>query len=126
MTDPTGLKLESRELVREAVEAALDRKAIDLRVLDLSGVAPFTDYFLVCSGNTERQVQAIARAVQKRLRDRGMRPLHEEGVQHGWWALLDYGDFILHIFTRDKRSYYGLEGLWADGTDVSIEFGSGG
>jgi len=126
MTDHTEPSSRPRELVREAVTAALDRKAIDLRVLDLSGIVTFTDYFLVCSGASERQVQAIAKAVEKRLRDSGSRPLHEEGVRHGWWALLDYGEFVLHIFTREKRDYYGLEDLWADAPDVSAEFASAG
>jgi ribosome-associated protein len=126
MTDRTEPSSQPRELVREAVAAAIDRKAVDVRVLDLSGVVTFTDYFLVCSGTSERQVQAIAKAVQKRLRESGFRPLHEEGVRQGWWALLDYGDFVFHIFTREKRAYYGLEGLWADAPDVSAEFDGGG
>ncbi|MGH9381401.1 MAG: ribosome silencing factor [Thermoanaerobaculia bacterium] len=110
------------EMVQEAVTAAQDRKAIDVRVLALAEVADFTDYFLVCSGATERQVQAISDAVEERLRQRGMRPLHVEGYRHGWWTLLDYGDFVFHVFTDEKRAYYGLERLWADAADVSDRF----
>lgn len=124
MTDRTEPSSQSRELVQEAVVAALDRKAVDLRVLDLRGIVTFTDFFVVCSGTSERQVQAIAKAVEKRLRELGCRPLHAEGVRQGWWALLDYGEFVFHIFTRDKRAYYGLEGLWADAPDVTAELSS--
>lgn len=113
-----------REMVQAAVAAAQDRKAIEIRVLALGEVSDFTDYFLVCSGATERQVQAISDAVEERLRQRGLRPLHVEGYRHGWWTLLDYGDLVLHVFTDDKRAYYGLERLWADAPDVSDQFAS--
>lgn len=113
-----------REMVQAAVAAAQDRKAIEIRVLALDEVSDFTDYFLVCSGATERQVQAISDAVEERLRQRGLRPLHVEGYRHGWWTLLDYGDLVLHVFTDDKRAYYGLERLWADAPDVSDQFAS--
>lgn len=113
-----------REMVQAAVAAAQNRKAIEIRVLALGEVSDFTDYFLVCSGATERQVQAISDAVEERLRERGLRPLHVEGYRHGWWTLLDYGDLVLHVFTDDKRAYYGLERLWADAPDVSDQFAS--
>lgn len=113
-----------REMVQTAVAAAQDRKAIEIRVLALDEVSDFTDYFLVCSGATERQVQAISDAVEERLRQCGLRPLHVEGYRHGWWTLLDYGDLVLHVFTDDKRAYYGLERLWADAPDVSDQFAS--
>lgn len=113
-----------REMVQAAVAAAQDRKAIEIRVLALGEVSDFTDYFLVCSGATERQVQAISDAVEERLRQRGLRPLHVEGYRHGWWTLLDYGDLVLHVFTDDKRAYYGLERLWADAPDISDQFAS--
>lgn len=112
------------EMVQAAVAAAQDRKAREIRVLALGEVSDFTDYFLVCSGATERQVQAISDAVEERLRERGLRPLHIEGYRHGWWTLLDYGDLVLHVFTDDKRAYYGLERLWADAPDVSDQFAS--
>lgn len=113
-----------REMVQAAVAAAQNRKAIEIRVLALGEVSDFTDYFLVCSGATERQVQAISDAVEERLRQHGLRPLHVEGYRHGWWTLLDYGDLVLHVFTDDKRAYYGLERLWADAPDVSDQFAS--
>ncbi|HEV7519156.1 MAG TPA: ribosome silencing factor [Thermoanaerobaculia bacterium] len=108
--------------VREAVAAAEDRKAIDLRVLHLSRISDFTDYFLICSGTSERQVQAIANSIEERLRDEGARPLHIEGYNRGQWVLLDYGDLVVHVFDIQTRGFYALERLWADAPDVTQHF----
>jgi ribosome-associated protein len=108
--------------VREAVAAAEDRKAVELRVLHLEKVSDFTDYFLICSGTSERQVQAIADSVQERLREERVRPLHVEGYNRGQWILLDYGDFVVHIFQEEPRRFYSLERLWGDAPDVTNEF----
>jgi ribosome-associated protein len=110
--------------VRAAVAAALDRKALDLRVLRLGAVTDFTDYFVVASGTSERQVQAIADGVEERLRQEGVRPLAIEGHGPGQWVLLDYGDFLVHVFTEPRRAFYGLERLWSDAPDVTAEFGA--
>lgn len=114
--------LDIRERLREVVAAAQDRKAIDLRVLYVDEVSDFTEYFLICSGTSERQVQAIAEAVQDKLRGDKIRPLGVEGLRHGSWVLMDYGEFVVHIFDDEIRSYYGLERLWADGSDVTEAF----
>ena len=108
--------------VRTAVQAIQDRNAWDLRVLDLSKVSEFTDYFLVSTGGSERQVRAIADAVNDSLREGGTRPLHIEGLEYGQWVLMDYGDFLVHIFNEPLREYYRLERLWADAPDVTGEF----
>jgi ribosome-associated protein len=108
--------------VREVVTAALDLKAVDLRVLHLEAVTDFTDYFLICSGTSERQVQAIAEAVDERLRAGRVRPLHVEGRGRGHWILLDYGDFVVHVFDEEHRSFYALERLWGDAPDVTASF----
>ena len=108
--------------VRTAVGAIKDRKALDLTVLDLSQVSDFTDYFLVATGGSERQVRAIADAVNEQLRAEGTRPLHVEGQEHGQWVLVDYGDFLVHIFSESLREYYRLERLWADAPDVTADF----
>jgi ribosome-associated protein len=110
--------------VREAVAAAEDRKAIDLRVLHLEKVSDFTDYFLICSGSSERQVQAIADAVLQRLRSEKVRPLHVEGYNRGQWVLLDFGDLVVHVFQEEPRRFYALERLWGDAPDVSATFRS--
>ncbi len=120
-TNPTPL-LDSQARVREAVAAAEDRKAVDLRVLHLEKVSDFTDYFLICSGTSERQVQAIADAVQERMREERVRPLHVEGYNRGQWVLLDYGDFVVHVFQEEPRRFYSLERLWGDAPDVTNEF----
>ncbi len=107
--------------VRIAVAAADDRKAISLKVLHLEKVTDFTDYFLLCSGTSERQVQAIADSVLERLREAKVRPLHMEGYNRGQWVLLDYGDFVVHVFQEEQRKFYALERLWGDAPDVTAQ-----
>src|SRR5687767_5309563 len=123
MTTSPAASSDTFARVREAVAAALDRKAGDLRVLHLGAESDFTDYFLICTGTSERQVQAIADAVEERLRQQGVRPLSAEGYAHGQWVLLDYGDLLVHVFTEGRRGFYGLERLWSDAPDVTAEFG---
>jgi ribosome-associated protein len=108
--------------VRTAVAAAEDRKAQDLKVLHLGDVSGFTDYFLICSGTNERQVQAIADSIEERLRAERVRPLHVEGYNRGQWVLLDYGDLVVHVFQEQPRSFYALERLWSDAPDVTGDF----
>ncbi|HXT50236.1 MAG TPA: ribosome silencing factor [Thermoanaerobaculia bacterium] len=118
----TDAAAQTAEAVREVVAAALDRKAEDLKVLEVGELTHFTDYFLVCSGQNPRQVQAIADGVERRLRDHKLRPAHVEGYQTGQWVLMDYGDFVLHVFLQERRRFYGLERLWGDAPDLTAEF----
>jgi ribosome-associated protein len=120
ITQPTPVPTLDR--VRQAVSAADDRKAVDLKVLQLEKVTDFTDYFLICSGTSERQVQAIADAVQERLREHRVRPLHVEGYNRAQWVLIDYGDLVVHVFQEEQRRYYALERLWGDAPEVSAGF----
>ena len=109
--------------MRTAVSAALDKKASDLDVLAVSKLTSIADYFLLCSATSERQSQAIADSVIDRLREEDrVKPLLVEGTTPGRWILLDYGDFIFHIFTEDCRRFYGLERLWGDAPNVTAEF----
>jgi ribosome-associated protein len=109
--------------VHTAVSAALDKKAIDLDVLAVSELTSIADYFLLCSATSERQAQAIADSVVDKLReDDRVKPHLVEGATPGRWILLDYGDFIFHIFTEDCRRFYGLERLWGDAPNVTAEF----
>lgn len=108
--------------VRSAVAAAEDRKAVDVKVLHLGKVSDFTEYFLIASGTNERQVQAVADAVEERLRAEGVRPLHVEGYNRGQWILLDYGDLVVHVFLEEPRRFYALERLWGDAPEVTAEF----
>jgi ribosome-associated protein len=114
--------LDTATRVRDAVAAAEDRKAGDLKVLHLAQVSGFTDYFVICSGTSDRQVQAIADGIQERLRSEKVRPLHVEGYNRGQWVLLDYGDLVVHVFQEEPRRFYSLERLWGDAPDVTAEF----
>ena len=101
-------------LLTIAVRAALDRKAFQVTVLDLTELTSFTEGFVICSGAHGRQLGAIAEEVERRLRAAGSRPLHVEGARESEWILLDYGDFIVPLFTEDKRRYSALDALWGD------------
>jgi ribosome-associated protein len=109
--------------VHTAVSAALDKKAFDLDVLAVAGLTSIADYFLMCSATSERQAVAIADSVVDKLREEDrVKPRLIEGTTPGRWILLDYGDFIFHIFTEDCRRFYGLERLWGDAPNVTAEF----
>ncbi len=108
------------ERVWAALHAAGERKALDLVVLDLRQIASFTDFFLIASGTNVRQVQAIADAVVEELRKHGSRPARVEGYNAAEWVLLDYGDFILHVFEEKARRFYDLERLWRDAARVPV------
>lgn len=101
--------------VAGAVGAARDKKAVDVVVLDLRKAGGFTDYFVICTGNNPRQINAIADGVNETLRkDFGERPALAEGVHKSEWILLDYFNFVVHVFSRDCRAFYGLERLWGN------------
>jgi ribosome-associated protein len=98
-----------------AAEAAADKKAQDIAILDVSKQLVITDYFLICSGNTERQVRTIAEEVERKLAGNfSTKPYRREGEREGRWVLLDYVDFVVHVFHREDREYYNLERLWSD------------
>jgi ribosome-associated protein len=111
-----------RARVRAAVAGAVDTKAEDVRVRHLEPVTSFADYFVIASGTNERQVQAIANAVEESLRALGVKPLHVEGFAAAQWILLDYGDFLVHALLEERRTYYGLERLWRDAPEVTADF----
>lgn len=98
--------------LREAVRAARDRKAQELKVLDLEGICSFTSFFLICSGTSTRHTQAICDAIQEKLRASGISPTHVEGYSKAEWILLDYLNFVVHIFSERAREFYDLERLW--------------
>jgi len=109
---PNEIENDEHSDVGLAARSASEKKARDLVVLDLRGVASFTDYFVICTGNNARHVQSIADAVEDDLRKLGRRPLHTEGYSAAEWILLDYGDFIMHVFNPTSRKFYDLERLW--------------
>ena len=111
--------------VAAAVDAARDKKAMDTVVLDLRKADGFTDYFVICSAANARQITAIADAVQETLKQQlGERPAVAEGVKNSEWILLDYFNFVVHVFSRECRSFYGLERLWGNATRYEFSDGA--
>jgi ribosome-associated protein len=106
--------------VSTVVRAALDKKALDVVVLDLRNTPAFTDFFVLCSGQNHRQVKAIADAVEEALRASKVRPSHIEGYERAEWVLMDYFDFIVHVFAPQTREFYSLERLWGDAERIDI------
>jgi ribosome-associated protein len=106
-----------------AVRAAEDKKAEDITVLDLRKAAGFTDHFVICSGANARQVRAIADAVMETLAADGAKPAHVEGYDRSEWILIDYFDFIVHVFAPETRAFYGLERLWGNAERVDVAAG---
>lgn len=107
-------------MIKLGLAAALDKKAVDVVVLDLRKASAFTDFFVICTGMNSRQVQAIAAAVQDALRRKGARPALVEGYERADWVLIDYFDFIVHVFTPATREFYSLERLWGDAKRIAI------
>ena len=109
------------EVVRRAAQLAQERKARDVMVLDLRGISSATDFFLLATGRSDVQVKAIAEHIVDELRGDGHRPNHVEGLQGGRWALLDYIDFVVHVFHPQARAFYQLENLWGDAPSWAAE-----
>ncbi len=109
------------DALRLALAAFEDKKAFDIVLLDISKVASFASYFLMCSGDSSRQIQAIADEVEKKLKDNGIRPNHVEGYRHAEWILMDYVDVVVHVFSKSARAYYDLERLWRDGKRLDAQ-----
>ena len=109
------------ERALECTRAALDHKAYDLVVLETGRITSIADYFVICSGRSDTQVQAIAQAVEEHLGTLGERPLSVEGLPHAQWVLLDYGDVVVHVFLPETRTFYALDRLWGDAPEVPIE-----
>src|SRR5438132_2983186 len=106
--------------IERTVKAAEDKKAVDLVVLDLRKAAGFTDFFVICSGTNPRQIRAIADGVIETLAADGAKPAHIEGYDRSEWILLDYFDFIVHVFSRETRLFYGLERLWGSADRIEV------
>ena len=104
-----------------AISAAADKQALDLVVLDLRKAAGFTDYFIMCSGSNPRQIRAIADGVLTALAADGVKPAHMEGYERSEWVLLDYFDFVVHVFAPETRVFYGLERLWGNAERIEPE-----
>jgi len=109
-----------RDLVRVAVRAAEEKKAKDVKAIDMRGLSAVTDYMIIATGSSDTNVRAIAEGVREKLIEKGERPFSVEGLQEGSWVLLDYVDFVVHVFHYEKRLFFGLEELWADAKPVPV------
>jgi ribosome-associated protein len=119
----TGVKRRSSKVPAEvaaAVLAASSKKAAQLTVLDLRKAAGFTDFFVIATGGNPRQVRAIAEAVEEALLKLKAKPSHTEGYERSGWILLDYFDFVVHVFSAETRAFYGLERLWGSATSIDL------
>jgi ribosome-associated protein len=114
--------IDSKALAQRIAEVASDRKALDIRVFDLRGVVSYTDFFVICSGRSERQTKAVHDAVYQELKDvEGLLPRRAEGATEARWILLDYLDVVVHVFTPEAREFYRLENLWGEAPSWTVE-----
>jgi len=111
-------------MARHAADLAADRKASDIVILDLSGLSSFTDYFVICTARSDIQVRAVCERVMQGMKEAGHAPLSAEGVGHGQWGLLDFGEVVVHAFQASTRELYDLEKLWLDAPRWTYEPGS--
>lgn len=112
---------QSKQMAKAAWKALDDKKAKDIRILDISTISVLADYFLIASGSNKNQVQAMVDNVQEELHKLGFVPRQVEGYHTANWILLDYGDIIIHVFDEENRLFYDLERIWRDGTSISLE-----
>jgi ribosome-associated protein len=105
---------DAESTARRAAEAALEKKADDVVMVDLRGKSTYADFLVICSGTNDRQLEAVADSVEKSLREAGQHLIGAEGGRGGRWVLLDFGDVVVHVFHQEERAYYDLEGLWSD------------
>jgi ribosome-associated protein len=103
------------------MNTALQRKAKDLVAMKVKAISSFADYFIICSGTSDRQVRSIANWIEETLKKVGMPPLGVEGVQNGQWVLMDYGDIVIHIFYEPIRAFYDIERLWSDAPKMAVD-----
>ncbi|MFD2618243.1 ribosome silencing factor [Terrilactibacillus laevilacticus] len=113
--------MNNEELVKYFAEVADDKKAQDLVMLKMTGISIMSDYFIICHGNSEKQVQAIARALKEAAQEKNIEVKRMEGFDKARWVLVDLGDIIAHVFHKDERNYYQLEKLWGDAPVFSLE-----
>jgi ribosome-associated protein len=112
--------MENQELLKIAVKAADDKRAEEILALNMKGISLIADYFIICHGNSDRQVQAIADEMKEKADENGYHVKRMEGYDEARWVLIDMGDVIAHVFHREERSYYNLERLWGDAPLVDL------
>lgn len=112
--------LPSRELAEIAVKALDSKKGKEIRLIRINKITTLAEYFVICTGTSNTQINALYDAVEKELTEKGEEPLHREGYRGGTWVLLDYGCVVVHVFNDEARKFYSLEHLWADGEEVDL------
>ena len=112
--------LPSRELAEIAVKALDSKKGKEIRLIRIDKITTLAEYFVICTGTSNTQINALCDAVEKELTEKGEEPLHREGYRGGAWVLLDYGCVVVHVFNDEARKFYSLEHLWADGEEVDL------
>ena len=112
--------LPSRELAEIAVKALDSKKGKEIRLIRIDKITTIAEYFVICTGTSNTQINALCDAVEKELTEKGEEPLHREGYRGGTWVLLDYGCVVVHVFNDEARKFYSLEHLWADGEEVDL------
>jgi ribosome-associated protein len=121
MHDHNATQLTPEEMIAAIAELAADRKALEIVQLDLRGMIGYADYFLVCSGRTDRQTRAIHDAIHEGMKARGVLPRRVEGLSESRWILMDYLDVVVHVFVPETREYYRLEQLWGEAPALAVE-----
>lgn len=112
---------QSKEMAKIAYEALEEKKSEDIRVIEIGNISIIADYFIIANGNSSSQVDAMVDAVEEALGKKGYQPKRVEGVRSSGWILLDYGDVVIHIFSKEDRLFYDLERIWRDGKSISKE-----
>ncbi|MDQ0339592.1 ribosome-associated protein [Caldalkalibacillus uzonensis] len=115
--------MDTQDLLKAVVDSAEEKKAQDVVVLDIRGLSVVADYFVICHGNSETQVQAIAESIRDKAEELGLNPKPMEGLDQSRWVLLDLGDVVVHVFHREEREFYNLEKIWADASRVELSLG---
>ena len=112
--------MNSKQTMEAIVKCIDSKKGADIKVLDISGVTTMADYFIICQGNSNTQMKAIAEEIEEKLSENGIKPIGREGMSTAYWILMDYSDVIVHIFSSESRNFYAIENLWADADEVDI------
>lgn len=122
MSKPSPVMSEAEKLARACAEAAADKKAEDIQIIDLRGISDFTDFFVICSGTSDPQLKAIASGIRTRVRDEfGAGAFSEDGAPTSRWVVIDFAQVIVHVFHHEARSFYMLEDLWGDAPRVPFQ-----
>jgi ribosome-associated protein len=110
----------ARETATAIAVAAIDKKAVGLEILDVAGKVDYADFLVIMTGRSDRHAQALAQGIEEALKKKGMRPVAVEGLSHGAWVLMDFGDVVVHVFQDEARALYDIEGLWLDARRIPV------